>query len=124
MQRRPIKQCRNYDSRVRFICESESPCELKIYASKMNTNDTYQIKVYNPKHTCIATFHQKKINSRWISEHYEDDIRMNLTWPLAAFLKKVVNEWHCHISVYAISRAKKKVLDDKNEKHVDQYGRL
>ncbi|XP_074337570.1 uncharacterized protein LOC141674769 [Apium graveolens] len=122
MHRRPIKICRNYGIRVRFICEK--PCEWKIYASKMNSTNTYQIKVYNPKHTCTATFYQKQINSRWIAEHYEDEIRINPTWPLAAFLKKVVNDWHCHVSVYAIARAKKKVLDNINGKHVDQYGRV
>ena len=122
LHRRPIKQCRNYGIRVRFICEK--PCEWKIYASKMNTTDTYQIKVYNPKHTCTATFHQKQINSRWIAEHYEDDIRMNPTWPLSAFLKKVVNDWHCHVSVFAIARAKRKALQNINGKHVDQYGRI
>ncbi|XP_074376912.1 uncharacterized protein LOC141718430 [Apium graveolens] len=122
MHRRPIKICGNYGIRVRFIYEK--PCEWKIYASKMNSTNTYQIKVYNPKNTCTATFYQKQINSRWIAEHYEDEIRMNPTWPLAAFLKKVVNDWHCHVFVYAISRAKKKALDNINGKHVDQYGRV
>ncbi|XP_074337085.1 uncharacterized protein LOC141674263 [Apium graveolens] len=40
---------------------------------------------------------------------------MNPTYPLAAFLKKIVNDWHCHVSVYAIARAKKKSLGNINE---------
>ena len=76
IQRRPIKQCRNYGARVKFICEA--PCSWVIYASKMQLTDTYQIKVYDSNHTCTPTFHQKQINSRWIAEHYEDDIRTPL----------------------------------------------
>lgn len=122
LERRPIKQCKNYGSRVKFICEP--PCEWKIYASKMRDTDNYQIKVYKPKHTCNTTFHQKQINSRWIADEYEDEIRMNPTWPLSSFLKKVVNDWHYHVSIYAIWRAKKKALEKINGKHVDQYAKL
>lgn len=120
--RRPIKQCRNYESRVKFVCED--PCPWKVYASKMQRTDSYQIKVYNPNHTCSTTFHQKQINSRWIAEQYEDDIRMNPTWPLQSFLQKVVNDWHCHVSVFAIGRAKRKALEKIRGKHVDQYAKL
>lgn len=122
LHRRPIKQCRNYGSRVKFVCEA--PCEWKIYASKMQRTDTYQVKVYKPKHTCTPTFEQKQINSTWIAEQYEDDIRMNPTWPLASFLQKVVNDWHCHVSIYAVARAKRKALKKINGRHVDQYGKV
>ncbi|XP_063943790.1 uncharacterized protein LOC135150742 [Daucus carota subsp. sativus] len=122
VERRPIIQCRNYGSRVKFICEGT--CEWSIYASKMQRSDTYQIKVYEPNHTCTQTFNQKQINSKWIAEYYEDDIRMNPTWPLSAFLKKVVNDWGCHVSIYAIARAKRKALEKINGRHVEQYSRV
>nr|XP_017239829.1 PREDICTED: uncharacterized protein LOC108212616 [Daucus carota subsp. sativus] len=122
IQRRPIKQCRNYGARVKFICEA--PCSWVIYASKMQLTDTYQIKVYDSNHTCTPTFHQKQINSRWIAEHYEDDIRMNPTWPLSSFLQKVVNDLHCHVSIFAIARAKRKALAKIKGQHVDQFGKV
>ncbi|WOG93543.1 hypothetical protein DCAR_0312829 [Daucus carota subsp. sativus] len=90
----------------------------------MQLTDTYQIKVYDSNHTCTPTFHQKQINSRWIAEHYEDDIRMNPTWPLSSFLQKVVNDLHCHVSIFAIARAKRKALAKIKGQHVDQFGKV
>ncbi|XP_074383321.1 uncharacterized protein LOC141724920 [Apium graveolens] len=49
---------------------------------------------------------------------------MNPTWPLQDFLKKVVNDWGCHVSIYAIARAKRKALQKINGKHVEQYSRV
>ncbi|XP_074327925.1 uncharacterized protein LOC141665838 [Apium graveolens] len=50
--------------------------------------------------------------------------RMNPTWPLQAFLEKVVNDWGRHVSIYAIARAKRKALQTINGKHVEQYSRV
>lgn len=122
VERRPIVQCRNYGPRVRLVCSNG--CEWKIYASKMSNSDTYQIKVYKPVHTCIQTFDQKQINSRWIANYYENDIRMNPTWPLSAFLKKVVNDWGCHVSIYAIARAKRKVPSYNDRRWIQNGGGL
>lgn len=91
IERRPIKQCRNYGTRAKFVCEGEG-CEWSIYCSRMKNSDTFQIKSYHRTHTCLQTFHQKQINSRWIAKHYENELRMNPTWPLSAFHKKVVND--------------------------------
>lgn len=60
IERGPIKQCKNYGSRVKFICEDKR--QWKIYASKMQRTYTYQIKVYFAKHICTQIFHQKQIN--------------------------------------------------------------
>lgn len=122
VERRTIKQCINYGNLVRFISQVDRP--WKIYASKMRMSDTYQIKFYNPKHIYTHTFHQKQINSKLIFNYYEYEIRMNPTWPLQAFLYKIVNNWNCHVSIYAIGRAKRKGLEKINDKAVDQYAKL
>lgn len=36
----------------------------------------------------------------------------------------MVNDWHCHVSIYDIVRVKRKVLEKINEKHVDQFGKV
>ena len=123
MERRPIKQCRNYGIRAKFVCEGKG-CKWKIYCSKMQNSDTYQIKAYHSKHTCLPTFHQKQINSRWIANYYENELRMNPTWPLSAFHKKVVNDWNCHVSIHAIGRAKRKALEKINGNYAEQYSKL
>ncbi|WOG86245.1 hypothetical protein DCAR_0205446 [Daucus carota subsp. sativus] len=64
------------------------------------------------------------MTSKWIAEHYENEIRMNPTWPLGAFHKKIVNDWGCEVSLYAVGRAKRKALQVIKGHHVKQYGQL
>lgn len=122
-QRRAVIQKRNYGHRVQFKCEGAG-CKWKIYASPMPKSTTYQIKTLNNKHTCTQTFKQKQINSRWIAQYYENDIRMNPTWPLPAFQKKVVNDWKCDVSIHAIGRARRRALKNIKGDHVAEYALL
>lgn len=122
-QRRPIVNCRNFGRKVQYVCQH--PCQWKIYASPMHKGSiTYQIKTFNPVHTCMPTFNQKQINSRWLSEYYEKDIRMNPSWPIDAFHKKIVNELKCHVSKHAVYRAKARALKKINGTHKEQYSQL
>lgn len=91
VQRRPLKQKRNFGARVQFVCLG-SGCSWKIYASKMKNIPTYQVKTLMPTHSCAPTFDQKQMSSTFLAKHYENDIRMNPTWPLAAFQKKIIND--------------------------------
>ncbi|WOH04271.1 hypothetical protein DCAR_0623680 [Daucus carota subsp. sativus] len=65
--------------------------------------------------------YQKQINSSWIAEYYESDIRMNPTWPISAFHRKIVNELKCEVSRHAVYRAKTKALIKIRGTHEDQF---
>ena len=123
VERRPIRQMRNYGVRVKFVCMGKG-CHWKIYASKMQSSSTYQIKTYHRNHTCGTTFDQKQISSSWLAKEYENDIRMNLTWPLASFQKKIINDWHCHVSISMVGRAKRLAMKNIRGDHVQQYAKL
>lgn len=122
-QRKAVAQVRNFGKRVKYVCKVKG-CKWMIYASVMQDSKTYQIKTYLSKHTCPATFKQKYMTSNWIAEFYENEIRMNPTWPLAAFHKKIVNDWGCEVSIYAVGRAKRKALEVIKGSHVAQYAKL
>ena len=121
--RRAITQVRNYGRRVKFVCV-DIGCRWKIYASPMQKSSTFQIKAINSRHTCPQTFEQKLMTPRWIARYYENDIRMNPTWPLPAFHKKVVNDWKCDVSRHAIGRARRMALKNIKGDHVEQYSLL
>lgn len=59
------------------------------------------------------------MNSTWIAKTYEDEIRLNLDWPVAAFHARVVNDLKCKINVSMIYRALK-ILG----KHEKEFGKL
>lgn len=64
------------------------------------------------------------MSSKWIAEYYENDIRMNPSWPIGALHKKVVNDWGCEVSIHAVGRAKRKALQVIKGNHIAQYGQL
>ncbi|XP_074368731.1 uncharacterized protein LOC141708819 [Apium graveolens] len=71
---------------------------------------TFQIKTLNNKQSCSPTFKQKQINSAWIADYYETELRMNPTWPVNAFHRKIVNDLKCDVSKHAVYRAKRRAL--------------
>ena len=79
----------------------------KIYASPMQGTTKYQIKTLHIKHTCAPTFKKKQINSKWIADYYGTELRMNPTWPVNAFHKKIMNDLKCEVSKHAMYRAKR-----------------
>lgn len=123
LERRPIVNVRNFGKNVQYVCEP--PCKWKIYASPMHKGSTtYQIKTFIPKHTCMPTFKQKQINSKWLADYYEKEIRMNPTWPINSFHKKIVNDLKCNVSKHAAYRAKARALKKINGTHEEQYSDL
>ncbi|XP_074342630.1 uncharacterized protein LOC141680252 [Apium graveolens] len=121
LQRRPVKQLRNFGRRVKFVCGGNG-CKWCIYASPMPRSSFYQVKTYQRNHTCFETFKQANITARWIAQYYENDIRMNPTWHIPALQKKVVNDWRCDVSVHVVGRAKRMALGHIKGDHKLQYG--
>ena len=122
LDRRPISNVRNFGKAVKYVCES--PCKWKIYASPMQKTSTYQIKTYFGEHSCMPTFNQRQINSKWLAEFYEKEIRMNPSWPINSFRKKIVNDLKCNVSKHAVYRAKTRALVKINGTHAEQYSQI
>ena len=119
IERRPITNFRNFGRKVKYVCET--PCMWKIYASPMQGTITYQIKTLNKKHTCTPTFKQKQINSKWIADYYETELKMNPTWPVNAFHKKILNDLKCEASKHAVHRTKRRVIMKISGTHEERY---
>lgn len=121
-ERRPIENVKNYGRKVKYICQA--PCKWKVYASPYHKTSTYQIKSLKTVHTCVPTFKQKLINSAWLAEHYEKEIRMNPGWPIPAFHRKIFNDLKCEVSKHSVYRAKRRALIKINGTHEIQYSQI
>jgi len=60
-----IKMPKNELGRVRVICKQE--CGYLVFCSQVGTSHTYQIKTYQPQHTCSRTVKNKSTCSRWVA---------------------------------------------------------
>ena len=121
IHQRPIKLRKNLSNKIKWVCAEG--CDWKCYGTKKKRSDTIQIKVLYNKHTCNPTWEQKCVNSTWITNKYEDEIR-NPTWPTNAFHQRVVNDLKCKISLSMIYRALKKAKENILGKHEAEYGQL
>lgn len=122
VHRRLIRLKKNLSDKIKWVCAPG--CEWKCYGIKQKRSDTIQIKALLNKHTCNPTWEQKCVNSTWIANKYEDEIRMNPTWPTNAFHLRVVNDLKCKISLSMIYRALKKVRENIIGNHEAEYGQL
>ncbi|XP_074351338.1 uncharacterized protein LOC141690432 [Apium graveolens] len=122
VQQRPIRLKKNLANKIKWICSGG--CEWKCYGIKQQRLESIQIKTFLGQHTCNPTWEQKCVNSTWITAEYEDEIRMNPTWPTQAFHSRVVNDLKCKISLAMIYRALKKAKDNILGKHEMEYAKV
>ncbi|KAI3450325.1 hypothetical protein Pfo_006990 [Paulownia fortunei] len=81
-----------------------------INALKMNDECTFQIREYNPKHSCPLTFHVKNIKTNWLSERYIKKFQSDPKRNVEGFRIDVINDIRCHVSKQQAYRAKRKAL--------------
>jgi hypothetical protein len=60
---------KNDKDKVIIVCKDEH-CNYRVYGSQVKDEMTFQIKTYNPNHTCTRAYKNSAINSRWISKRY------------------------------------------------------
>ena len=88
---RGIRLKKNLSDKVKWICVPG--CDWKCYARKQQRSSAFQIKTICAKHTCNPVWEQKQVTASWLAEQYEEEIRMNPTWPVESFQLKAVNDF-------------------------------
>ncbi|VVA41621.1 PREDICTED: transposon, partial [Prunus dulcis] len=67
---------------IRAIYAVEN-CPFEIYVSKMQYEDTLQVKRLDPKHTCSRVWENKGIRSSWLAQTFVKKVKTNPTVPMA-----------------------------------------
>ncbi|CAL5356638.1 unnamed protein product [Camellia sinensis] len=81
-----VKFVKNDSLRVRATCKP--PCKWVLFAFKVQRGNSFQIKTYHPTHNCGRVFHNRQVNSTWLSK-YMEALKTNPTWPLSSFQQAV-----------------------------------
>lgn len=73
-----IQWCRNDNLRVEAICIHHPECKWKIKASKMQRDKAFQVRTYDPIHTCKKWHYENKtITSSFIVRKYLKEVASN-----------------------------------------------
>ncbi|KAI3468197.1 hypothetical protein Pfo_024860 [Paulownia fortunei] len=93
--KKTLKFVKNDKIRVYVRCAGEE-CEWRINALKMKDECTFQIREFNPHHSCLQIFHIKNVKTNWLSEKYIQKFQSDSKRNVKGFRLDVINEIKCH----------------------------
>nr|GLL42269.1 uncharacterized protein LOC109154411 [Ipomoea trifida] len=121
MRRKDVKFIKNEGRRVRVCCRHSDICNWTIFGSRSNPRCPFQIKTYNPEHTCGDQDENKTVNSGFLAKLYKDDFIVNMDWGRIQFQEHVKQKLHCQVSKHQAYRAKHKVRKELDCVDSDQF---
>ncbi|XP_009768068.1 uncharacterized protein LOC142165957 [Nicotiana tabacum] len=103
-------------------CIHHPECKWIIMASRMQRDKAFQIKTYNPIHTCKEWHHENRtITSSIIARRYLKEIGSNRDWKVAEFRDRVSVELRAQVTLSQAKRAKMKAIALIDGDIKDQY---
>nr|GLL20339.1 uncharacterized protein LOC109193258 [Ipomoea trifida] len=121
MRRKDIKFVKNEGRRVRVCCRHSDVCKWTIFGSRSNPRCPFQIKTYNPEHTCGNQDENRTINSGFLAKLYKDEFRLNMEWGRRQFQEHVKQKLHCQVTKHQAYRAKQKAKKEMEGQDSDQF---
>ncbi|XP_047267515.1 uncharacterized protein LOC124897936 [Capsicum annuum] len=117
-----IQWCRNDNVRAEAICIHHPECKWKIKASKIQTYKAFQVRTYDPLHTCKEWHYDNRtITSSFIARKYHKEVVSNRNWSVAEFWDKVSVKLRAHVTLSQVKRAKMKAIALIDGDIKDQY---
>ncbi|XP_058217282.1 uncharacterized protein LOC131328349 [Rhododendron vialii] len=125
---RQVKMVKNDKRRIKAKCfggtDPEKPCPWEVYAAKVMTESTYQVRTYKAIHKCGKTYSNRNVTSTVIAKKYMDDLRINPGMPIAALKERVRKELKVDVSRNQLYKAKRKAGKLIYGNDIEQYGKL
>ncbi|XP_019167849.1 PREDICTED: uncharacterized protein LOC109163555 [Ipomoea nil] len=113
-RRKDIHFKKNEDRRVKVVCRHNDICNWTIFASRSNPRSPFQVKTYNPEHTCGDRDENRTMNSDFLAKMYKDDFKLNTEWGRVQFQEHVKSKLKCQVTEHQAYRAKQKELRRSN----------
>ncbi|XP_020411996.1 uncharacterized protein LOC18788539 [Prunus persica] len=123
LQNRDVVFIRNEALKLKAVC-GDPDCEWMIYASKMQHENTLQVKTYVGEHTCTQLWENPTVKSTWISKKYVHSLKSNPQWPVKSFKETVEKDYNTGVSRQQVYRAKYKALKLIEGSFNEQYSRV
>ena len=86
--RRVVKFKKNDPNRIMVVCKDEG-CKWFIFASWLSDHKTFKIKSLLDDHTCVMSFKNKFVSSKFIAEKYVGQWRENPDWNFAGMAERL-----------------------------------
>uniref|UniRef100_A0A2N9EU15 CCHC-type domain-containing protein n=1 Tax=Fagus sylvatica TaxID=28930 RepID=A0A2N9EU15_FAGSY len=114
---------KNDKDKVIIVCKDEH-CSYRVYGSQVRDEMTFQIKTYNPNHTCTRAYKNSAMNSKWISKRYMETFRHDIKKPTLALQQEIKSKWNVDVSKMQVYRARKRAAENIEGSHKEQYRKI
>ncbi|CAA0819378.1 Unknown protein, partial [Striga hermonthica] len=108
--KRTLKTIKNDKIRVYVRCDDEG-CKWRCNLLQMKGQCSYQIREYNPTHTCHGSFNVKNTKSKWLSERYISNFQTDPKRSVKGWRFDVIHELNVNISKDQAYRAKRRAMN-------------
>ncbi|XP_059287011.1 uncharacterized protein LOC132040395 [Lycium ferocissimum] len=112
----------NEPKRVRVLCRNG--CPWLLYAKLDNTTHDFQIKTYNPKHTCYKSTRNYLCNAKFIAEVYRKKITEQPNIRVFKLQELIRKKFNVHVGKTTVRRARAKFLKEIMGDHIVEFGRI
>uniref|UniRef100_A0A2N9ETW0 SWIM-type domain-containing protein n=1 Tax=Fagus sylvatica TaxID=28930 RepID=A0A2N9ETW0_FAGSY len=114
---------KNDKDKVIIVCKDEH-CNYRVYGSQVRDEMTFQIKTYNPNHTCTRAYKNSAMNSKWISKRYMETFRHDIKKPTLALQQEIKSKWNAEVSRMQVYRARRRAAENIQGSHKEQYKKI
>ncbi|XP_061370966.1 uncharacterized protein LOC133313586 [Gastrolobium bilobum] len=115
-------KCKKSDrTRVRAICKVSKDCKFLVHASSVGGENTFQIKSWNPDHTCPREAKNNLITSDYLGKKLLEDFRANPKESILGMQNRVNKILGYDIGLQRLYRARRKAMKIIYRDHAHQF---
>ena len=118
-----IVKVRNERTRIIAICAGRG-CEWYLHASTNPNEVTFEIKVYEGKHTCVKSTINSCVTSTWIATKMAVQFRADPNLSYETIREHLLSTYGVEVSRTQMYRARKKAREQIEGNHAKTYSKL
>jgi hypothetical protein len=92
------------------VCR-DAGCKYRVYGCKCKDEESFQIRLFQPKHTCIRRHRNSIVKSTWIANKLIDKFRAQTNKPIKAIFGEVKDKWGVDVNKGQLYRARRIAKD-------------
>jgi hypothetical protein len=118
-----VKFKRNYLAKCVVICRDEH-CKYRIYGRKCKDEESFEVRSFQPKHSCRGRHENSILKSNWIADKLIDKFRAQPNMPVKAIVEEVKDRWGVDVKENRLYRARRLAKEKIRGKVNEQYNKL
>jgi hypothetical protein len=101
-----VKFKRNYIAKCVVVCRDER-CKYMIYGRKCKDEESFEVRSFQPKHSCRRRHDNSIMKSNWIADKLIDKFRAQPNMPVKEIVEEVKDRWGVDVKEHRLYRARR-----------------